>query len=550
MGAGQLQRIARIFTSKPPTNKRDLVELLVSQTRMPGLQRTLELAGEDGRRLLAVAAHGNGLLRTAQACVRDFQIGSWHPDWNYPSKQQPKPSVVLLFFLDDQVMPRSLRTRLAGLLPAPARPPLPTLRGEPPGFVLASDVLVDLGLLLESARAGQVQMTLKGPSVVSLRRIAAGLSCPSPHAEADQLRLRCLATLLTACGWMKQQGGHLRCIRAGADRAGLQDLVARYVAWPHDELLDLDGLRHCHDEYAPISEPVARRRALLGVMRHCPPGVWIDSGAFSRHAAAQDLIDPILEEECQVSIGGEYHGSMSCLGEPGLVAVRDAWVRLVLGCYLAPLGVVEVSLGQLATLPPMDDSFDDSVPDRISHADRVAAFRLTPLGVWLLGLGPEPARVEALPGGWRIQADGSVVALGERIAPADRVLLDKLGERLDERTWRLERDRLIAAMAAGDGLNVLRERLTALAGTALPATVGRLLDEAARRATAITLGPQLLLLNVADPHAREQLLHDRATRELCRDCGSDSLGVDPARLADLRRAARKLGWHIPAPHGR
>lgn len=545
----ELQRMARLFTAKTPTNKRDLVGLLIAQTHLPALQRTLELAGEDGRRLLAVAAHGNGLLRTAQACVRDFPLGSWQRDWNYSRAGQQKPSVVLLFFPDEQVMPRTLRTRLAGQLPAPPRPPLPTLDGEPPGFAISSDVLVDLGLLLESARAGQVQMTLKGPSVVSLRRVAAGLTCPSPHAEADQLRLRCLATLLTACGWLRQQGSLLRTAHAAIDRAGLQDLFARYKAWPHDELLDLDGLRHCHDEYAPISEPVARRRALLEVLRGCPRGVWIDSGAFSRHAAAQALIDPILDEKCQVSIGNAYHGSMSALGEPGLIAVRDAWVRLVLGCYLAPLGVVEVSLDRLAPLPAINDDYDDGVPDRISHADRVAAFRLTPLGVWLLGLGPEPAHVEAQPGGWRIQADGSVVALGERIAPADRVLLDKLGERLDERTWRLDRDRLIAAIAAGDGPQVWRDRLASLAGIALPVTVGRLIDEATRRATAITLGLPLILLTVTDPHAREQLLHDRTTRELCCDCGGNSVGVSPSRLADLRRAARKLGWHIPVHHG-
>ncbi len=543
----ELQWVARVFTSKPPTNKHDLAELLLSQTCLPGLRRTLELAGVDGRKVLALAAHGNGLLRTAQAAVPGFALGAWQRTWDSTDKKKTSPSVVLLFFPDDLSMPPTLRQRLAALLPAPPRPPLKALAGNPPGEHLGGDALADLGLVLESARAGQLQLTTIGLSTPSLRRLTASLSCPSRLAGFDMMRWRCLTRLLTASGWLRQTAKRLETGRREPNRHALQTLFHAYRDWQHDELHDLPGLRGTHDEYAPISEPIARRRALLQALGRCPVGAWMDFDGFVCHAAATEAIEPILDDECRVSIGRDYGGSMAALGEAGLAAVRNAWMRLVLACYLAPLGVVEVSLDRLAKLPPIK-TYDYEAPNCISLTDRVVAFRLTPLGAWLLGVGTEPAAVTVQPGGWRIQADGSVVSLGERVPSAERVLLDRIAERLDERSWRLERSRLIAAIAGGDKPEALRARLTKLSGNDLPDTVGRLLDDAGRRATAVQVEAQLIVLAVTDPLARDQLLHDRSTKELCLDCGGSLVGVPPTDLAALRRAARKLGWHIPEHH--
>lgn len=543
----ELQWVARIFTSKPPTNKAGLVELLVSQTCLPGLLVTLELAGEDGRKVLANAAHGNGLLRTARAAVPGFVLGGWQRDWSNKNDKRNPSSVVRLFFPDDLSMPPFLRQRLAALLPALPQPPLEQLAGPPAGKQVGGDVLADLELVLESARAGQMALTKTGLSTTSLRHLTASLSCPSQHTQADVLRLRCLTSLLIAAGWLQRTAKGIEPSRAAPDQRGLQVLFHFYRDWQHDELHDLTNLHDTDDSYAPISEPVARRQALLRVLGRCPVGAWMGFDDFVRHAAATEALEPLLEE-CRARIGKDYCGSMIVLGEAGLTAVRNAWVRLVLGCYLLPLGVVEVALDGLAALPRMSNCYDAHPPDCISPADRLVAFRLTPLGAWLLGVGAEPAAVTTQPGGWRIQADGSVVSLGERVPPAALVLLEQIAERIDERTWRLERARLIAVIADGEPAPVLRERLTKLSGSSLPDTVGRLLDDAGRRATAVRVEAQVIMLAVDDPLARDQLLHDRSTRGLCRDCGGSLIGVPPAQLANFRRAARKLAWHIPEHH--
>ncbi len=471
----ELTRFARLFTTKPPTNKRDLIALLGMQATGPGLPKTLDLAGQPGRQILAAAAHGNGLLRTAQASAPIYPLGHWSGYAYDGERGRQKPSVVLLFFPDGSLMPPPVRNFLTAHLPAPERPLLATLPGNPPGFPVLSDVVTDLELVLETVRAGRVLMTKQGPSAVSLRQCAAKLSCPSSQIKFDGSRLSCFVNLLLTCRWLDSTAVRLIRLRTRVDQAGMKELFAAYMKWPRDELEDLPGLRGCRHEYAPISDPVARRKALVGVLRDCPREAWIDSGEFSRNAAVLDLIEPILQPTALVSIGGHYQGGLDHLGAVGLHAVRDAWVRLVLGCYLAPLGVVEVSCGDLAPLPLVGNRSGDGKLECLSPADCVTAFRLTPLGIWLLGRGAEPVRSVAPTGGWRIQPDASVVGLGERIAPADRVLLDKLGSRLDERSWRLERDQLMAAIASGDEVRTLRAGLATMGGGIVRDPVVRLI---------------------------------------------------------------------------
>jgi hypothetical protein len=226
-------------------------------------------------------------------------------------------------------------------------------------------------------------------------------------------------------------------------------------------------------------------------------------------------------------------------------------VQVVLYAYLAPLGVIEIATdadAPIAAILKRIAQQEYRSPAHLTPAGTMTAFRLTALGAWLLGTGPEPAAAvlsQAGAGAWSLQSDGTVTGLGQRIAAADRVLFDRLGERLDERTWRLERTALITAIAAGTTAAALRIRLEGLSGQALPELVSRLLDEAQRRATALTVTGACMLVQVTDPLAFDQLLHDRSTAGLCTAIGPAHLAVKPDDLAALRRAARKLGWHLP-----
>jgi hypothetical protein len=542
----ELQRITRLFTSKPSPNKAGLTTTLVALASPPLLPSTLDLVGAEGRTLLAHAAHGNGLLRTAKAAAPGLDLGSWERG-GYGRSTIP-PSPVLIFFPDGEQLPSEYRTRLAKALPAPPAPPFEPMAGEPPGTIVPVDPLADAALILHLAKDGGLETSSKGLSAACLKRLAASAIGVSGDRRGDHLRLDNLAWHLGNGDLITTTAKGLRAKRTTIDHAVVRALFTAYAGSGIDEIDDIACLRGRSSPYAPWTDPRSRRKELLRTLRRCRPGAWYAIGDVLAVAAATAAVEPLLHTTELVRIGREYDGSMDNLGQAGLDLLRDAWVRMALFGYLAPLGVIEIAVGMTEVLPRAIRALvkdDDTVPTSLSPADTLTAMRLTPLGLWLLGLGPEPSAACGETGGWRIQADGTVIALGQRIGPQDRLLLDCVGERLDERSWRIERDSILTAIANGQTAATLRERLEALSGATFPDSLVRLFDEAHRRTTAIAIAGTVVLLTVSDRHAAEQLVQDRSTAALCRGLADGIIAVEPDDLKDLRRAARKLGWHIP-----
>ncbi len=539
--------MARLFTSKPAANKAALAKFLVDRATPPLLAQTLELVGDGGRKLLAHAAHGNGLLRTAQKAVPDFHLGSWK--WYGYGERTVRPSPVLIFFPDGEQLPSDYRARLAKQLPAPPSPPLEPLAGDPPGTIVPSDPLADAALILHLVKEGGLQTAVNGLSPACLKRLAASAIGVSGERRGDQLRLGSFAALLEESDLISRTYTGWKAKRTAIGHAELMAIFTLYARSELDEIGQIVSIRGRNHSYAPWTDPAVRRQELLRVLRGCRPGAWYATRDLLDHAAATAAVDTLLSTTDLVRIGRDYDGSMDNLGEAGLDLIRDAWMRMALFAYLTPLGVIEIAVGDPEPIPPAIRALTrdvDDFPTSLSPADTMTAVRLTPLGLWLLGLGPEPTRATGEPGGWRIQADGTVVALGQRVGPRERLLLDAVGKHQDERTWRIERASLIAAIAGGRTAAALREQLESLSRTALPDALVRLLEDANRRATAIVIHGPVVLLTVSDRTAAEQLIHDRATASLCRSFGDGVIAVTPGNLNELRRAARKLAWHIPA----
>jgi hypothetical protein len=548
---GDLTRLARLFTTKPATNKDGLVSFLVARACPPLLSDTLHMLGTGGMAILAHAAHGNGLLRQAHRAAPQFTVGSWGSTSFWERGPTAPPSPLLLFFPDGLRMPASTQSRLAALLPGPAMTPLVPLRGAPPGTVVPSDPVSDLEILLHVARSGELESTRQGLTAACAKRLATSLTGAIGNPRGDRLRLDCLLSLLGAAGVYDPHLNHRPGEEKPVNHRLLATLLAAYRSAGWDEITEVTTIRGRTDDEVDWTDPVQRRAALLAVLGRCPVGVWFRLDAFLRHAGATAQIDPLLYASAGVGFTSSYMGSLPELGEAGLDLLRDTWVQVVLYAYLAPLGVIEIATdadAPIAAILKRIAQQEYRSPAHLTPAGTMTAFRLTALGAWLLGTGPEPAAAvlsQAGAGAWSLQSDGTVTGLGQRIAAADRVLFDRLGERLDERTWRLERTALITAIAAGTTAAALRIRLEGLSGQALPELVSRLLDEAQRRATALTVTGACMLVQVTDPLAFDQLLHDRSTAGLCTAIGPAHLAVKPDDLAALRRAARKLGWHLP-----
>jgi hypothetical protein len=544
-----LMRALRLFTPKPMAGgKPAMAAWLAEQIAGPGLARVLELAGEDGRRILAAAAHGCALRRIAGRASPGYRAGSWSA-LAYPQHPPVRPDPLILCFPDDQRMPEALRARLRPVLAAPSLIPLTPAADPAPDTVLGGDVVHDLGLLLALAGSGELTSTATGRLPKPLaKRLAAASGGP---AELAALRWQVRLFTLRVAGFLASDGVGYTAARPTCTQADLRALLEAWYDDQEDDLDHLNGLIGHRDLYALTGDPVARRRELCVQLGRLPPGVWLQTQPLIARLAAQAPLEPLLGHSYAVELRGLERGSFHDTGEAGLNMVRDGWIRWALAGPLAGLGLVEVAQGAPPPLPRevavCADEYARISLDWFTAADQVVAVRLTALGAWLLGDGPEPAaEPNVTAGGWRIQADGTIIALAATPAPAERLLVERLATPENARTWRLARPLLQRAVAEGLSGDVLCRRLQAMHGSALPDPILRQIADAARRAGAVEVLGERILLRIADAGAAAELAHDRRTRALVEQLAPGLLAVRPADLARLRRAALAVGWSIPA----
>lgn len=200
--------------------------------------------------------------------------------------------------------------------------------------------------------------------------------------------------------------------------------------------------------------------------------------------------------------------------EDGWDKVEASFIRSVVTGPLHWLGLVDLGwLGEDTAAPP-------------------AAFRLTALGRWVLGLGPAP-EIPAEGGRVIVQPNLHIVAL-DPVVDATLLTLDRFAERLSaERAveYRLTRAALYAGQLQGWEVPRIKAFLQQQTGTALPGNVARTLDEWQAQHERIVLYPRVTLahglpeaLDALAQHPRgAALVQARLTPQLARLRGPEAI---------------------------
>lgn len=142
-----------------------------------------------------------------------------------------------------------------------------------------------------------------------------------------------------------------------------------------------------------------------------------------------------------------------------------------------------------------------------------AAFRLTPLGAWVLDLGPRP-EIKAEGGKVIVQPNFHVVAL-DPVNDTTLVTLDRFAERLSaERAveYQLTRASVYAGQQAGWDAARIRQFLKQQTGAELPANVARTLDEWQAQHERIVIRPRVALAH-GSPPALDEIMRDRKSAQ-------------------------------------
>jgi hypothetical protein len=156
-----------------------------------------------------------------------------------------------------------------------------------------------------------------------------------------------------------------------------------------------------------------------------------------------------------------------------------------------------------------------------------------------------PSSVDQVQQTLKVLPNLDIVVTGD-LPPADRLMLDAYAARTSDRVWALGEASLLAALAAGRGLDQFRQFLVARTAPDLPNPVTVLFADVEARAGRLRNLGMVRLIECADPALATLIASDRRLRGRCHRVGDRHLAVTVDREPEFRKALRALGYIYPS----
>jgi hypothetical protein len=482
-----------------------------------------------------------------------------------------KPQYLKLFFLSGWELPIEMIEPLKewvdppqpfqprGLLDLPPR--VSGLRGELALSVVETEQAVwhDFTALLRLAQKGtfKISETTHMPSAGAVRVMQKELLVLDYYdvgdvaRAADTIRPVGLTFALLAGGLAKVEGSTLVPTRVGLEwlaqpsAAALRDAFDGWVESSFlDEIRRIGSLRGFQSSGAEFTNPVTRRRAILSAFKHYPPGEWIQVEEFFKTiklCGHNFLVEPKNTTAIQVQGYGlldnaTYHTYWR--------AVNGQYVLVLLMEYLAAFGAID-----FGCIDPHLAQYDlgglgEYVQHPFSRYDGLVYFRLTPLGLYLLGQREDYApaeRLDAQQSGLEF-AGGLLIGLRrpETLNPNDRAMLERFAEKLTDEVYRLDGKRAIEASEQGLKLSEALNFLQRKAGLDAPQEVQDFFERLKKRSQVLARKNDAVLYQVKDVELMKSLLKDDVLGELCVLAEDHQLVVPVKHEAAFRRRLHEL----------
>ena len=220
--------------------------------------------------------------------------------------------------------------------------------------------------------------------------------------------------------------------------------------------------------------------------------------------------------------------------------------------YAATLGLIEIAYTHPDDNPRSYRPPYGSNQGYFSRYDGLIALRLTPLGLYALGLAetyePPAAPVAERPVLMLLPNLDLVVTDAPHLAPNDRALLARLGPPQSQDVYKLGREQVLDLVEGGVSLRQIRDFIaarTGLAESAFPQTVRVFFADLEQRLASLQHGGRAVVVEGHDPILLTELAHDSTLRgmaQLATVAGRTVLLIPEAQEAVALRRLKQLGY--------
>ncbi|MBP3960082.1 helicase-associated domain-containing protein [Gemmata sp. G18] len=589
-----LRPLVALLTPNPPKKKGELVAVLTRAVTDPARVRAL-YDQLDRITQLAVreATHDpNGHYSRTRFVAKYGREVAWYEptaerksSWYDPRRD---PTHAVLFFPNYDYLPADVRAILLKFVPAPdpfqmrtcAEPPTERTLLWPRWSEKSSNETVpirvretareaeaDLPAVLRLIDAGKVRVTDKKhvPTEATRKAITGVLAGGDFYTPGDadkhdgdpahDLTIKAFAwpMLVQTAGLAEKRGDALKLTPAGRsalNKPAAELLDGVWAAWQKTHLIDefarIDVIKG--QGRADFTAVATRRKAVLNVLKDCPPGEWVAVEDFWRLMRGTGRGFTLVGERdsWELYLFEQEYGSLGYEDAHAWEQLQGRFILAFLFEIAATIGVLDV-----AYIPPQGARNDFrerwGVDDLscFSRYDGLLYFRINPLGAWCLGLVEEyqpaaPQKTDAL----RVLANLDVVATRPPAA-ADRLVLERFAEETSPAVWKLSAAKILGVVEQGGRVEELRGFLSERSVGGVPAAVETFLSDLHHKAGQLKDGGPARLIECATEHVAAELANDRQLKGKCVLAGDRLIVVREVDLPAVRKSIRKLGFVWP-----
>jgi Helicase conserved C-terminal domain len=579
--------------SKMPTRKDDRARLIASYLQGDDLKPLWSELDELQQAAVAEAVHSERSRYEPDQFVAKYGKA---PDWG--SKTRPygydiNPSKLNLFFYN-HILPEDLKRQLKAFVPKPKAVTIENYSELPDSVwlefpswsrrdrveiplaqqVMESSAQQDLLTVLRLAQSGKLAVSDKTrlPGTATINAIALVLQGGDYYSEHDEpldaydhignLKPFAWCLMLQAAGLAELAGKKLQLTKAGQKALTEPPATTIKNIWKKwlkttlfDEFRRIDVIKGQTGKGARHLTAVGgRRSAIVAALSECAAGEWMGINEFFRYMQAKHHHFEVSRDPWTLYICSADYGSLGYEGFHDWLLLQGRYTLCFLFEYAATLGLIDV-----AYVPPYNARQDyrgnwgtDDL-EFLSRYDGLMYIRLNALGAYCLELNvafgshervrytPTPIKVRPI---LKVMSNLEL-AITEELTMSDRLVLELYLEPVSDRVWKLNQEKILAAVEAGHAIAQLQEFLTARSKEALPQPVEQFLADLEERTQSIKSQGTAMLLECATPALAALIVNDSRTKKFCVLAGEKHLMVPLDAEVKFRKALRKLGYSFP-----
>ncbi|MCD6290494.1 MAG: hypothetical protein J7M34_08325 [Anaerolineae bacterium] len=572
-----LKPLADLCGVRGVTRKADVIAGIVAVMTSPeGLRQQWEQLDELSRAAVAHAVHNGGELDESAFRARYGRV----PERLGRLGWYLKPTRLDLFLYNHRIpddvlplleswVPRPEPFRLQGMLEAPKV----VKQGKYQLELQRADTEVvgqqDLATFLRLVEQGEVRVTstTRLPTANTVKKLLP-LLAGGDFLPIEGEKIKAASTIrpvgltrFALYGGLAQHtlsytGSKLELTEAGRSwlrTQGPELLLDAFETWTHsdvfDELLRIQNLRGQKARRTRLSPPSGRRERIVEALSWCPVNVWIDVEQFFRAIRIWQLdFDVELTPYTNLYVGplAEY-GWLNEYGD-------ETYWRLVHGLYILTVlweGLASIGALDILYLRPEEADYSAKVDyyDELyfSRYDGLRYFRINKLGAYLFGQAAEYTPYEQTrPPFLRVTDDLMIHIIAPQfVGPADRMFLNSFTTPVDDQSYRVDLNRLLAALTEGRDPDVALEFLAQGNDGPLPEAVRELFAEAKDRSQAFSAPKRAFKIQARTPELAQMAMQDPKLRRFCKLLDDRTLVIPANRERTFRGRLQELGYIIP-----